>query len=131
LQRIFLALICPIVSIASIALFGILANTALSFNNSSNFATSGGYGPNQVSAILGLGALAAFLWIFDKSVSRWLKITLLTTALFLITQSALTFSRGGLYAAGASAILASLYLIRDRRLRAQFALDRGDARNRL
>ncbi len=122
LQRMFLALICPIVSIASIVLFGILASSKLSFNNSSNFATSGGYGPNQVSAILGLGALAAFLWIFNKSVPRALKITLLVTALFLLVQSALTFSRGGLYAAGVSAILASLYLIRDRRLRAQFAL---------
>ncbi len=122
LQRMFLALICPIVSIASIALFGILANAKLSFNNSSNFATSGGYGPNQVSAVLGLGALAAFLWLFNKNVSRSLKITLLVTAIFLLAQSALTFSRGGLYAAGTAAILASLYLIRDRRLRAQFAL---------
>ncbi len=122
LQRMFLALICPIVSIASIALFGILANSKLSFNNSSNFATSGGYGPNQVSAVLGLGALAAFLWIFHKNVTRSLKITLLTTAVFLMAQSALTFSRGGLYAAAAAAILAAFYLIRDRRLRAQFAL---------
>ncbi|MDQ3010057.1 MAG: hypothetical protein M3X11_05070, partial [Acidobacteriota bacterium] len=97
LQRMFLALICPIISIASIALFGILANAKLSFNNSSNFATSGGYGPNQVSAILGLGALAAFLWIFNKGLSRAVKITLLVTAVFLLAQSALTFSRGGLY----------------------------------
>ncbi|MGH9801386.1 MAG: O-antigen ligase family protein, partial [Blastocatellia bacterium] len=122
LQRMFLALICPIVSTASIALFGILSSSGLSFNNSSNFATSGGYGPNQVSGVLGLGALVAFLWVFNKTISRALKITLLATAVFLIAQSALTFSRGGLYAAAASAILASLYLIRDRRLRAQFAL---------
>lgn len=122
LQRMFLAFICPIVSIASIVLVGILVNSNLSFNNSSNFATSGGYGPNQVSAVLGLGALAAFLWIFNKNVARSLKITLLITLLFLIVQSALTFSRGGLYAAGAAAILASLYLIRDRRLRMQFVL---------
>jgi hypothetical protein len=122
LQRMFLALICPVVSIASIVLVGILASSKLSFNNSSNFATSGGYGPNQVSAILGLGALAAFLWIFNKSVPRTLKLTLLITTLFLLVQSALTFSRGGLYAAATSAILASLYLIRDRKLRAQFAL---------
>lgn len=122
LQRMFLALMCPIVSIASIALFGILANAKLSFNNSSNFATSGGYGPNQVSAVLGLGALAAFLWVFNKNVTRSLKITLLVTAVVLMAQSALTFSRGGLYAAAAAAILASFYLIRDRRLRAQFAL---------
>ncbi|MFN0109771.1 MAG: O-antigen ligase family protein [Blastocatellia bacterium] len=121
-QRIFLAFICPLVSTASLVLFGILSSSKLSFNNSSNFATSGGYGPNQVSAALGLGALAAFLWLFHKNVSRALKATLLATAVFLLAQSALTFSRGGIYAAGASAILASLYLIRDRRLRAQFAL---------
>lgn len=120
LQRIFLAFICPIVSIASVTLFGILSSSKLSFNNSSNFATSGGYGPNQVSTILGLGALAGFLWMFNKEISRRLKITLLVAVLFMTVQSALTFSRGGIYGAGAAAILAALYLIRDRRLRAQF-----------
>src|SRR5205085_12507641 len=64
LHRILLALICPIIGIAVIALKGIVTAKDLVFINDSNFATSGGYGPNQVSAILGLGPIAALFWSF-------------------------------------------------------------------
>jgi hypothetical protein len=57
---------CPAVSIAALALFGILTNPDITFNTESNFATSGGFGPNQVSSMLGLGALSLLFFLGDR-----------------------------------------------------------------
>lgn len=114
LQRICLALICPVISIATIAIYKIMTAEKLVFIDDSNPLTSGGFGPNQVSATLGLGSLMAFLMILDRSVSRGLKIVFFIVSLALIAQSALTFSRGGLYMASGGAILAVIFLIQDR-----------------
>ncbi len=119
LQRMFLALICPVISVATIALYGIVTAEKLVFIDDSNPLTSGGFGPNQVSAVLGLGALMAFLMVLDASVSRGLKIIFFLVSILLIAQSAMTFSRGGLYMACGGAILAVIFLIQDRRVRFQ------------
>jgi len=67
-------------------------------NTASNFATSGGYGPNQVATVLGIGMFVAFV--------RFLRIKNLTlniidiVLLLAITYRAwVTFSRGGVYTA--------------------------------
>ncbi|MGE0128179.1 MAG: O-antigen ligase family protein [Blastocatellales bacterium] len=117
LQRMFLALICPVVSIATIAVYKIMTAEKLVFIDDSNPLTSGGFGPNQVSAILGLGSLVAFLLVLDRSMSRGLRIIFFLVSLGLIAQSALTFSRSGLYMACGGAILAVIFLIQDRRAR--------------
>ncbi len=117
LHRMLLALICPVVSIAVLALWGIVTAKELIFVNDSNFVTSGGYGPNQVSAVLGLGALAALLWALDNRIARSLKLLLFGLMLYLMTQAALTFSRTGLYLAGGGAALTIMFLFQERRLR--------------
>lgn len=117
LQRIFLALICPLLSIAAIALYGTLTAARINFNNSSNYATSGGYGPTQVSSVLGFGALLIFLWLFQSRQPQMRKYLLVGVMVFFIAQSALTFSRGGLYAAIGSALAAAFFLVSDKRLR--------------
>lgn len=74
----------------------------LSFELSSNFAASGGYGPNQVSTIIGLGMacmILNFLFRFPPFFSRWVDIGILGVFSLRIL---LTFSRGGL----ATAVLA-------------------------
>lgn len=119
LQRIFLAVICPLLSTAAIALMGTVAVSRINFNNSSNYATSGGYGPTQVSSVLGFGALLIFLWLFQNWQSRLQKFMLLGVMALFLVQSALTFSRGGLYAAAGSALLACYFLIHDKRARMQ------------
>src|SRR5262249_7661566 len=108
-QRVCLALIGPVVSSATMALSKILPPEKLVFIDDSNLMTSGGFGPNQVSAMLGLGALMAFLMVLDRSVSRGLKIIFFAVSLALIAQSALTFSRGGLYMATGGAVLAVIF----------------------
>ena len=119
LNRILLALITPIFAIALIAFRGIATAKELVFINDSNFATSGNYGPNQVSAILGLGAMATLFWALDNKLPRGLRIFLLGVALYLAGQCVMTFSRTGLYLAVGGAALTILFLIQERRLRMQ------------
>jgi hypothetical protein len=116
MRRLAWWVILPIIGIATLTASGTLSAGPIVFTGESNFATSGGFGPNQVSAILGLGGgLALLLLITGKGLaSRWFTIFL---ALGLLTLSALTFSRGGLYNAAIMAILALAHNLRDTRRR--------------
>jgi O-antigen ligase len=112
IQRVLIALIGPTVGVATIALFDTLSTGTIYFSNNSNFITSGGFGPNQVSSALGLGALLAFLLSLDTKATRGLKLVMYILLVVLAIQSALTFSRGGLYAAGGAAMIAAFFFIR-------------------
>jgi O-antigen ligase len=79
----------------------------IEFADSANFAASGGYGPNQVSTLYGLGLLllgGTLLLPVFRLLGKWSTWSLFFSLLFLAT---LTFSRGGLFAAllGISATL--------------------------
>ncbi len=63
LRWIYACLLAPIVSIATIATVNLRKLDPDDFANQSNRIASGGFGPNQVSAILGLGILATVFWI--------------------------------------------------------------------
>ena len=114
------ALFVPVVSLGAVTLQGTVAaqqQDALVFTNESNFITSGGFGPNQVSSVLGLGIVLAFLLtMLDHPKSR-LRPLFVALLLFLGVQSALTFSRSGLYNAGAAVAVAALLLMRTPRAR--------------
>ena len=122
LRQLFAALIAPIIGVGIVALFGMLSNPDLNFGGGSNPGTSGGFGPNQVSGVLGLGVLTALLCALDERASRGLRVLMLLVMGYLAAQSALTFSRGGLFYATGSAVFASAYLIRDARSRLKFVL---------
>jgi hypothetical protein len=107
-QRWFLSLMAPVTGIAAITFFRIATNPALEFSHQSNFALSGGFGPNQVSAALGLGCLTALLLLFETGVAWYLRLAAAAFALWFGLQSALTFSRGGLFSAG-GAMIAGLF----------------------
>ncbi len=111
LQRLLLVLIAPIAGIAATALYGTVTASEIHFTTQSNFETSGGFGPNQVSAVLGLGALVAFLILLTyQGKKTGVKLSLFCALVFFAIQSALTFSRGGLYnAAGAGAVASMLF----------------------
>jgi O-antigen ligase len=115
--KLFSALIGPVVGVASLALFSTLTAQELHFTTRSNFITSAGFGPNQVSAILGLGALMAYLYVLDRRVSFSIRVLTLVIIIVFAAQSALTFSRGGLYIAIGSALAGSLFLVRSSRTR--------------
>jgi hypothetical protein len=122
MHRLFLALLAPLAGVAAIAGFTTLTTPSIHFNLQSNFTTSGGFGPNQVSAVLGLGAFVAFFYLLQDRRNPPLRPLLFGAMMLFAVQSAMTFSRGGLYAAGGAALLASAFLARNARSRARLTL---------
>jgi hypothetical protein len=68
-------------------------------NTSSNFITSGGFGPNQVSTVLGLGMFIFFVQLLFNSKSRFLIIVNALFVLVFAFRGIVTFSRGGVITA--------------------------------
>ncbi|MGM5470829.1 O-antigen ligase family protein [Flavobacteriaceae bacterium LMO-SS05] len=78
----------------------------------SNLEASGGFGPNQVATILGLGMFALTVRLFLKSPTLFLKLMNLIILGAMTFRAIVTFSRGGVIAAViiVAAFLAILYL---------------------
>lgn len=68
-------------------------------NTASNYASSGGFGPNQVATILGLGVFAFTVRLLLKSPSLFLKIFNSVCLVLIAYRAVITFSRGGVIAA--------------------------------
>ena len=111
------ALIAPLVAIAAVAVYVMSASGGIEFTQESNTLSSGGFGPNQVSTVLGLGALVAFIVCVDHRRGVGSRALMFFVALGLALQSALTFSRGGLYAAAGAAVAGAACWLRDARSR--------------
>lgn len=62
----------------------------------SSYATSGGYGPNQVATILGMGMFIFFSRIILESKTKFLILLNLIIALNISYRGMVTFSRGGM-----------------------------------
>lgn len=65
----------------------------------SNFETSGGYGPNQVSTILGLGIFIFFVQLVFNSKNYLLQFIHAGLLMIFAFRGIVTFSRGGVYTA--------------------------------
>ncbi|RKT00027.1 O-antigen ligase [Flavobacterium sp. 123] len=76
----------------------------------SNFITSGGYGPNQVATILGLGMFIFFSRIVLESKSTFQVILNLFIAVNITYRGMLTFSRGGMITGFLMILLLLLFL---------------------
>jgi O-antigen ligase len=111
LQPVLWAVIAPVATIAALALLGTIEAESVVFSGASNAVTSGGFGPNQVSAVLGLGALFAIVLSLRETRQAGRHLAVLI-ALWLLAQSALTFSRGGLVNVAVGLLLAALYSLR-------------------
>jgi len=109
LRRVFLSLIIPIVTVACATLLFTIANPDIEFNTESNAATSGGFGPNQVSSILGLGVFVSVTcFILFKNNSKY-AFYFGAVSLLLAAQSIMTFSRGGIYAAVGALLIVGFF----------------------
>jgi hypothetical protein len=117
LFKICLALIGPIIAMAVVTLVATRTATDLTFTNESNTITSGGFGPNQVSVVLGLGALVALLLSVHRDASNVVRLICALLVLFFAAQSAMTFSRGGLYSATLAFAAGAPFLLAHRRIR--------------
>jgi len=65
----------------------------------SNFEASGGFGPNQVATVLGLGMFAFTVRLFLKSPNLFLKVLNIAALGVISYRAIITFSRGGVIAA--------------------------------
>lgn len=109
LRRMFLIMIVPIITIACAALLFTVTAENIEFNTESNAATSGGFGPNQVSSVLGLGVFAATTcFILFNNNSKY-KLYLIAAMLLMAAQSVMTFSRGGMYNALGALIVVGFF----------------------
>ncbi|WP_353777915.1 O-antigen ligase family protein [Winogradskyella sp. 3972H.M.0a.05] len=83
----------------------------------SNAATSGGFGPNQVSTALGLGMFVMVVRIFMKSPSLFLKVLNIIILAAMTFRAFVTFSRGGVFAAiiVTAAFLFTIFMISSER----------------
>ena len=95
-RRILLAMVGPAVALATMATSGIAGNSLLKFGSQSNFQTSAGFGPNQVSNALSIGALACLLLVLNDR-RPLVRLTEAIVGIALFGQSVLTFSRGGAF----------------------------------
>ncbi|RMH71953.1 MAG: O-antigen ligase domain-containing protein [Gemmatimonadetes bacterium] len=117
--QIFLFILIPIMSLVILASFTVFTTEDIIFTHAAvdNKITSLGFAPNQVSAIMGLGAFVAFLCLFIvPSNLLMMRYVLIFCIIWCFSQSALTFSRGGVYNALGAIVAASLYLIRDKKI---------------
>lgn len=98
MHHIFLAILLPIITLTFyLFLYTPNIRDALS-GTASNVAASGGFGPNQVSTILGLGAIILFIRLFSIK-SRMLNIIDLILLSLVCYRGLVTFSRGGMISA--------------------------------
>ncbi|MEO8209831.1 MAG: O-antigen ligase family protein [bacterium] len=98
LRKLFLAMLYPITAMSIFVYFrsGSLEN--VNFTTESNFQASGGFGPNQVSTIFGLGILIiAASYFLNIRLFRIKYLNVILLMAFLIRGLA-TFSRGGVLA---------------------------------
>ncbi|MFC4739550.1 O-antigen ligase family protein [Flavobacterium ponti] len=91
------SMILPIVSMVTYMYLYTPSNRNIFMGTESNFETSGGFGPNQVSTIIGLGMFLVFirLVLYTKE-KRYYFINIILLA-YISYRGILTFSRGGVY----------------------------------
>ena len=107
----FLALIAPAVGIGTLC-YLTATRARLEFVNASNDYASGGFGANQVSAVLGLAAMFSLFLAIERNLPWRLRIPLLVLAIGFSTQAVLTFSRGGVVLAFAALCTAGFFMLR-------------------
>ena len=89
-------MLLPLFSMVSYLYFKTPDLREIVFAGAANFETSGGFGPNQVSTILGLGIfIISALILMNKRVSGYLLLDVFVL-LYFVYRALLTFSRGGL-----------------------------------
>lgn len=121
--RTLLAIIAPIIGITFLAVYYTITDLdSLIFLGAANWVTSGNYGPNQVSNMMGLGALTGVMLYILIPRARGARILVLLLSFAMLGQGLLTFSRGGIYSFTLAAAAFGLHLMNTPRARRRFLL---------
>ncbi len=113
IRNLLLALIIPLLSVAVTTLFYTVTTPDIEFGSESNFTTSGGFGPNQVSSMLGLGAFLCVACFLLFKNNFYYAVFFGVLALLFTSQSVLTFSRSGMYNAVGAILLIVIFQMRN------------------
>lgn len=116
LRGMLVSLMAPMLGISAVVARSVLTADTIRFGTESNFVTSGGFGPNQVSAVLGLGAVISLFLALSTRATIWRFAYFGLTMLFMV-QALLTFSRGGVINALVCAALLGVHYLHNRRTR--------------
>ena len=104
LNQLLFFVLLPIFSMISLVYFKTPSLEDLVFTTTSNFDTSGGFGPNQVSTMIGVGTfIIAIFIILRVQLSKYLFLDIIFLAYFTY-RGLLTFSRGGMLTAGVALV---------------------------
>lgn len=110
-KKIVTAFVAPMTGVATLVLTSIIRAGNVEWANSSNFVASGGFGPNQVSSVLGLGAVLIFLFLLSTQASVIEQVLFGLLGLWFLAQTALTFSRGGFVTAAIAMTIALMHAL--------------------
>lgn len=93
----------------------------------SNYLTSGGFGPNQVSTVLGLAMFVAFSRLFLASSTKRMQLINAFLVVIFAYRCIITFSRGGMYTGLAMIVLflGLMYFLLDLKGRAKLLFTSG------
>lgn len=106
-----LTLFCyPLIAIVTYLVLYTPSIKAVVTNTQSNFETSGGFGPNQMSTILGFGIFVFFVQLILNSPTRKLQILNASLVIIFAFRGLVTFSRGGVMTGGMMVLLLTLVL---------------------
>lgn len=99
LHNVLWALLMPVVALASYLFFYTPDTRDVLTGTGSNFALSGGFGPNQVATILGLGMFVLIVQLFVNTKNKFVFFLNLGLLMYLSYRAIITFSRGGVFTA--------------------------------
>jgi hypothetical protein len=121
--RLLLAGMAPVVSITFLAVYFTLTDLdSLIFLGDANWITSGNYGPNQVSTMMGFGALAGVMLLILIPRALGARAFILLMSLAMLGQGVLTFSRGGIYSFALGLAVFGFHVMQTPRARRRFVL---------
>lgn len=102
LFNILFFMLMPIIAMTSYLYFRTPSIEEIVFNAVANFDTSGGFGPNQVATILGVGIFIVAVFLISKRKLTGYTVLDGIVLVYLIYRGLLTFSRGGIITAAVS-----------------------------
>ena len=97
--KILNAMVYPIIAISFYIFLRAPSTTEAVTSTDSNFAVSGGFGPNQVATILGLGMFVLFVRLLIPYKDKLLKLVMLGILAMFAFRALVTMSRGGVLTA--------------------------------
>lgn len=105
LDNVLLCILLPVLTTVTYMLLVTPNVKEAIISTQSNSRTSGGFGPNQVATVLGLGVFILFTRLIFYSKEKWIIVTNLALLFIVAFRGLVTFSRGGMICSAVMMIL--------------------------